>query len=54
MIVWDLSDQNSSRPSEEQGTKKNYLFDWKDFPGLLAGHKGIEGHLRLTEKMLCE
>ena len=24
------------------------------FPGLFAGHKGTEGHLRLTEKLLCE
>ena len=24
------------------------------FPGLFAGHKGTEGYLRLTEKLLCE
>jgi len=24
------------------------------FSGLFAGHKGTEGYLRLTEKLLCE
>jgi len=43
-------------PSICQGARS--LVDYSStrigFPGLLAGHTGTDGYLKLTEKLLCE